>query len=225
MTSCIRPVSLLLALAAVSLSSPVQAFSFKDVEKLEAAEQQELLDMARRAAQQRNFPQARKFIEQARNKGYNPKSIDAAENIYQREYAAHEDQKRREEAARQASAAQEEALRRQAQRQAQVDSSGNKGGALNCHYVSSDYGLWNYCTSGSCEGLTSNYGLWNLCRTGDASGLSRNYAVWNYIQGGDASGFASNHHAFEGARQNAGSLADRKRYVIYYLRGYVYRNR
>ncbi len=117
--------------------------------------------------------------------------------------------------------AQEEAARQQAQ----ADASGNKGGTIDCGYVSRDYGLWNYCTSGSCDGLSGDYGVWNLCRTGDAGGLSKNYAVWNYIQNGDPSGFSSNYSAWEGAKQNAGSPADRKRFAIFYLRGYIYRNR
>ncbi len=102
MTPCIRPLSLVLTLAAASLSGQTLAFSFKDVEKLEAAEQQELLGLARQAAARQDFSQARKFIEQARHKGYNPKAIEAAESTYRREYAAYEEQRRREEAQRQA---------------------------------------------------------------------------------------------------------------------------
>ena len=205
----------------VSFSRHAQAFRFEDLEKVNAVEQAELLDLARLAVTRRDFIQSRDYIEQARRKGYNPKAIEAAESYYRREYMALEEQKRRDEAVLQARIFQEETARRQL---LQVNASGNKGGTINCAHVVSDSGLYGYCSSGSCDGFANDHSLWRLCKMGDASGYSKNYAFWNYIQNGDASGFSSNFRAWEGAKQNSGSLANRKRFAIYYLRGYIYLN-
>lgn len=139
MTPFIKPLLLALLAGGIGLSLPAQAFDFKDLENLEAAEQQELLELARRAAAQHDFNQARSYIEQARHKGSNPQAIEAAETDYRRAYAAHQEQKRREEAERQARI---EAERRAAQR---TSSSG--GGGL---YIVSGLG-------GSFSGRCSGY--------------------------------------------------------------------
>ena len=147
------------------------------------------------------------------------KNEEARKEAEQRAYA-NKKQKEREEAEQRRRDAQN--ARIAADNQRRYDRSGNKGGSLQCNRVSGDYGLWRYCESGSCDGLSSNYGLWRLCQNNETSGLSGNYGIWSYLENGNLSAFRGN--AYFGAKQNSGSFADRKRFVIYYMRGYVYRS-
>lgn len=106
---------------------------------------------------------------------------------------------------------------RDAARRAAADS--DMGGALNCDLISKNYGLWDYCRTGNCSGFSNNYKLWALCERNDYSGMQ--YSIYSYLKDGNVSGF-KDHRAFSRARQQAGSFADRKRFVIYYLGGYTY---
>ena len=212
----------MLALVCGVLPASAWAFSFDDLEKIEKEEQGDLLQQAKTAATNWEFGSARSLIQQARNKGANAKKVAEAEAVYRKHYAAYEEKQRQaEEAKRLAEEARKEA-ERQAVAQARQDASGNKGGSLNCMYVSKDYALWQYCERGSCDGFSSNYNLYQLCQYNDADALSSNYAIWNYLKNGNPSGFASNYRAWDRAKQQAGSFADRKRFVIYYLRGFTY---
>lgn len=193
-------------------------FDFDDMEKIDRAEQGELLEKAKQAARAEQFDQARRLIDQARNKAYDPKAVAAAETVYGNAKAAYEDRKRREEQERLARIEAESRAREQAAR----DASGNAGGSLNCSAVSGNYGLYRYCSAGDCGGLSGNYGLYRLCSQDDPGGLSGNYAVYRYLTTGDAGGFAKNYEAWSAAKQQAGSFADRKRFIIYYLNGYTY---
>lgn len=195
-----------------------QGFDFDDMEKIDRAEQGELLEKAKQAARAEQFDQARRLIDQARNKAYDPKSVAAAETVYGNAKAAYEDRKRREEQERLARIEAERHAREQAAR----DSSGNAGGTLSCSDVSKNYGLYNYCTSGSCSGFAGNYGLYRLCDQNDPGGLSGNYGVYSYLTSGNPYGLKG-YEAIDGAQKAAGSFADRKRFIIYYLNGYVYR--
>lgn len=105
----------------------------------------------------------------------------------------------------------------QAARRAAANS--DMGGAIDCGRVSKNYGLWNYCQNGSCDGFGKDYKLWALCERDEYSGMP--YPIWNYLKDGNTGGF-SNHRAYTRAKQQAGSYADRKRFVIYYLGGYTY---
>lgn len=111
---------------------------------------------------------------------------------------------------------------RRAAREAERGAVANMGGQLDCGRVSSDYALSNYCRTGDCSGFSASFPLWQLCRNDDVSGMSGNYGVWSFLRTGDTSGFAQDHRTWERAKAQSGSFAERKRFVIYYLRGYTY---
>jgi hypothetical protein len=197
----------------------VWGFTFAQMEQVDKAEQSELLELGKSAAQAWEFDKAEGYLEQAKNKGYNPKEIAV---LREHITGAKEAKAKKEEEERQAKLEAERRERETREAQARRDASGNAGGSLNCSSVSSNYALWNYCQNNSCDGFSSNYGLWNLCKNDDISGLSSNYAVWSYLKNGDTGGFGSDYNAYTSAKENAGSFADRKRWVIYYLHGYTY---
>lgn len=119
----------------------------------------------------------------------------------------------------------EEAKSREASERAERDRQlNNKEIRLDCSKVSSNFALWNYCERNSCDGLSSNYGLWNLCKNDDFSALSGDFAVWNYLKNGDSSGF-SDYNVWNSAKENSSSFSNRKRFIIYYLKGYLLENR
>lgn len=211
---------LMAALLLCGGATTAAAFSFEEMDRIDQAEQGELLEAARKAAGQEDFDRARSLIEQARNKRYAPQAVAGVEKLVREAWAARDERLRREEQARLAQA--EAEAERRAREQARVDGSGNKGGVLNCAIVSSNYGLWDYCERGRCEGFSGNYPLWTLCEKNDAGGLSSNYAVWSYLTKGDPSGFSKDYRAWSAASKQAGSFADRKRFIIFYLNGYIY---
>lgn len=93
------------------------------------------------------------------------------------------------------------------------------GGALNCARVSKNYGLWNYCETGSCSGFSANFNLWALCEKDEYAGMP--YSIWSYLKDGNVNGF-TDYRVHTRAKQQVGTYADRKRFVIYYLGGYTY---
>ncbi len=221
---------LLLAIAAlplIALSPPAMAdFGFDEMEQIDSAEQDDLLSEAKKAARSWSFGTAESYLKQAEQKGFAPNKVKAVRDLISSARNAKAAKERREEEERQL--AQRQRREREASRRAssarrdQRDASGNMGGTLPCHRVSKDYGLWNYCKTGDCSGLSKNYGIWNLCKNNDPSGLSGNFGVWSYLKTGNTSGLSKNYRAWRGAKKNAGSFADRKRWVIFYLRGYIY---
>ncbi len=207
---------------------PLRAdFGFDELELIQSSEQGELLEKAREAAGSNSFDQAEKYLNQARQKGYAPEEVKEAENFLasskaafaaeQARIAREEEEKRLAEERRRK---QDEAARQARLAQQRYDASGDKGGRLNCNYIFSDFGLWQYCTKGICDGLSGDYPLWRLCEYDDVGAMSANYEVWKYLKDGVVS--FSDVEAYRGAKQNSGSFADRKRFVIYYLRGYVF---
>lgn len=193
------------------------------VTSLDSDEQdvRDLLLKAKQSASNEHFSAAREALEEARKidgsnsaeyqkvSAYVGQKIDERDERLERERQAKLERERQERMAAEA-----------AQRQANYDASGNAGGSLSCSRVSSDYALWSYCTAGKCDGFSSNYGLWRLCEHDALDGLSGNYNIWSYLQNGNTGGFTGT--AYKGAEQNKGSFADRKRFVLYYMRGYVY---
>ena len=139
------------------------------------------------------------------------------------------ERREREEQVRLAQEAAERAAERAAEEaqlaaegnQRRYDASGNKGGSLSCQYVASDSALWNYCNRGACDGFSNNYGLYHLCNNNSPSGFASNYGVYDYLVNGNPYGL-SGYNAQQGAKNNSGSFSDRKRFIIYHLRGYVY---
>ena len=95
-------------------------------------------------------------------------------------------------------------------------------GGVNCNSVAKDYGLYTYCTTKRCDGFSSNYSLYRLCSSDDIDAMSGNYGVWRYLKDGDPAGFAKDYKYWSKAKKEAGSYEDRKRFVIYYMRGYTY---
>ena len=210
------PVCLLLWALALPLPSLRADFGFDELEIIQASEQEELLELAEKAASGNDFAQAGELIQQARQKGYAPGKIKKAEKFVAARKTAYE-----AEQARIAREEEEKRLAEERRRRQRYNASGNMGGALNCDAVARDFGLWRYCTEGTCDGLAADNDLWLLCAQNDVNAVSDNYAVWRYLKDGEA--LFSDINAYEAARQNAGSFADRKRFVIYYLRGYIYR--
>ncbi len=217
-----------LLLGSLCFPLPLRAdFDFDELELIQSSEQAELLEQARKAADGNEFSKADSLIQQARQKGYAPDEVKEAENFLasrKSAYAAEQARIAREEEKRLAEERrrkQEEAARQARLAQQRYDASGNKGGKLRCTSVAQDFGLWRYCTEGTCDGLSEDYNLWRLCEYDDVGAMSGNYNVWRYLKDG-VDTFTDDMGAYQGAKQNSGSFADRKRFVIYYLRGYVF---
>ncbi|MBV5334971.1 MAG: hypothetical protein JZU49_04115 [Sulfuricurvum sp.] len=103
---------LLMALTMGWRLTPAQAFDFNDLEKLEKAEQEDLLAKAGQAARAWNFSTAHSYLKQAEQKGYaSGKVQEVAALIAQNESAKAEKERREEEAARVAQQQDEEAAR------------------------------------------------------------------------------------------------------------------
>jgi hypothetical protein len=217
------PICIVLTLLSGGLPPLAFAFDFGDLEKLEKAEQEDLLAKAGQAARNWNFSEANSLLSRARNKGYAPTEVEAVEQLIASNQSAKAEKERREEEERQAkiaAAKAEEERQRVAAREAQArrDASGDMGGSLNCSQIVGNDGLWRYCTSGGCDGFTDD-GVWNLCKNNRIDGIS-NDGVWRYLKTGDSSGFADD-SAWRASKKFAGSFADRKRFVIYYLNGHI----
>ena len=108
----------------------------------------------------------------------------------------------------------------QKQLQANNTTNENTSSTFNCSRVSSDSALWDYCENSNCNGFSNNHGLWTLCENNSPNGLSGNYNIWSYLEHANTSSFSGT--AYKGAIQNKGSFSSRKRFTIYYLRGFVY---
>jgi hypothetical protein len=85
------------------------AFGFDDLEKLEKEEQADLLQKARNAANSENFGSARSYLDQARNKGYAPKQVNAVASLIASKEAEKAERDRRAEEARRLAEAQAQA--------------------------------------------------------------------------------------------------------------------
>lgn len=72
---------LLSALIMGGLPSFAQAFDFDDLEKIEKAEQEDLLAKAGQAALDWNFDEARSLLKQAQQKGYAPAEVETVEKL------------------------------------------------------------------------------------------------------------------------------------------------
>jgi len=94
-----------LALPVLCLPAPVLAFGFDDLEVIERAEQTELLDLARRAAEAWRFDEARDYLAQARNRNDDPSAVAAVEQVLAQQQQRAEDQRRQQEEAQRAAAA------------------------------------------------------------------------------------------------------------------------
>ncbi|MEN3371959.1 hypothetical protein [Dechloromonas sp. ZS-1] len=108
-----------------------------------------------------------------------------------------------------------------ARRDRRAKSEGAMGGQLSCTSVVKDHALYDYCNTGNCSGFSSNYGLYSLCDGNKTDGLG-DHGMVRYIENGDIAVFSKNIKYYQAAQKQSGSFIDRKRFVIYYLRGYVY---
>jgi len=178
---------------------------------------EEYIQNAKHSARNENFSSANRYLEDARRLGVSNRELISAKSYVKNKKNDYDKKIELEKQAR----LERERIQREVSRQASNDASGNAGGSLNCARVSGDWALWNYCENASCNGFSDHYGLWTLCENNSANGLSGNYKIWNYLENGK-NGFSGN--AYRSAEQNKGSFADRKRFVIYYLRGYTYYN-
>lgn len=136
------------ALAALLLcggATTAAAFSFEEMDRIDQAEQGELLEAARKAAGQEDFDRAQSLIEQARNKRYAPQAVAGVEKLVREARAARDGRLRREEQARLAQAEAERRAREQASR----PSYGYSGGGSTYQYQ--------YSCSFCCEGQ------WGAC--------------------------------------------------------------
>jgi len=114
-----------------------------------------------------------------------------------------------------------DAERKARRAQERANSEGSKGGTLNCNSIHNDYPLYQYCDTGSCSGF-SDYNLYRLCKENDISAMAGNYGIYSYLKSGDLGAFAKNIRVYDAAKKESGSLTSRKRFVIYYLRGYSF---
>lgn len=201
-------------------ASALHAISLDDEEE-DIEDVEDLLKKAKQKAEKGEYGSAKSLIREARKYGVIKSDIDIVYKYVDEKHQAYIARIEREEAEEQAKREAEEAARQAELAQERYDASGNKGGSLNCNYVSSNYALWNYCNSGSCSGFSSNYALYSLCQNNNTNGVSSNYNVWNYLENGRNS-FSG--RVYSAAEQNRGSFSDRKRFVIYYLNGYIYRH-
>lgn len=126
--------ALLLSGLIVLPMAPAWSFDFDDLKVIERAEQDELIEKARQAANAWNFGSARSYLDQARQKGYASKQIKSVETLIAKNEAAKAEKDRREEEARQARLAAEEAERRRIESDRQRAASSAGGG-----YASSAY--------------------------------------------------------------------------------------
>lgn len=124
-----------------------------------------------------------------------------------------------------ASAATGESLKKQRDLEAEIalrnkraNSEGSNSGSLNCSKVAKDYALYRYCDVGECDGFSSNYNLYRLCSNNDIDAMAGNYVIWRYLKEGEVN-FKDYKVASKAKEQS--SFSDRKRFVIYYLRGYI----
>ena len=188
----------------------------------DAEDFEEYISKAKNSASNERFSQADSYLEKARKLGVSSSELSNAKSYVAGKERAYEERIERERQAQLERERQERIAQEARERQASNDASGNAGGSLNCARVSGDYALWSYCEKGDCAGFSSNYGLYTLCESNSANGLSGNYNIWSYLENGNTGGFSGT--AYKGAEQNKGSFADRKRFAIYYLRGFVYYN-
>lgn len=66
----------------VALSGAAWAdFDFNDMERIEKSEQEDLLNLARKAAKAGKLDEAQKYLDQARHKTYAPQEIAAVEKV------------------------------------------------------------------------------------------------------------------------------------------------
>lgn len=157
---------------AIPVAPTAQAISFEEVERLDKAEQSELLERARQAARSWDFSAAQRYLGQARNKGYAPKDIKAVETLIaqnQSAKAADDERKRR---------AEEE--RRQRELVAQQGSSGGgSGGDLNTVIVKVEgcyfCGTKNLRVSGGPGNFSSHNAISGGIHRGYSGGLAGRY--------------------------------------------------
>ncbi|WP_044413336.1 hypothetical protein [Thiomicrospira microaerophila] len=89
---------LIFALLFISWMPAVSAFSFEDLDRLQQFEQENLLELAKKEARSWNFRRAEAYLEQAKNKAYNPTALAEARAVYnQQQNAYHEEQRRQEQ--------------------------------------------------------------------------------------------------------------------------------
>lgn len=220
--------SCFLIFAGVSVMIPMQSYAISlDDEEEDREDVEDYLQRAKSAAKNENFSQAQSLLKKAQSYGVQQDDLKEAEAYAAQKKEAYEARLERERQAKLEAERQEREriarLERERERQAQYDASGNKGGSLNCSYVGQDYALYRYCTTGSCDGFAGNYNLHRLCAYDDADALSGNYNIWRYLKNGESGAF-TDYSMRQGAEQNAGSFSDRKRFVIYYMRGYIFKS-
>lgn len=149
------PICIVLTLLSGRLPPLAFAFDFGDLEKLEKAEQEDLLAKAGQAARNWNFSEANSLLSRARNKGYAPTEVEAVEQLIASNQSAKAEKERREEEERQAkiaAAKAEEERQRVAAREAQASSSGrNSGGDGDCR-IDGQYIMLNNKTIGRYDG-------------------------------------------------------------------------
>ena len=192
------------------------AFSIYDDEDEDDREDvEELLSKAKKASNNQNFSYAYTLINEAKKMGVEYKSIEKT-----RRYIATQESDYNEEL-RLKREREEQARLAKIQAKEKYNKSGDKGGSLNCVKVSSNYALYRYCKTGSCDSLSGNYEVYRLCKDDEYSALA--YGVYNYLKNGNPYGL-SGYKAQQGAKQNSSNFSDRKRFIIYYLNGFVYKN-
>ncbi|MBR9847506.1 MAG: hypothetical protein GYB35_16020 [Algicola sp.] len=202
------------------------SFTEAEVALLETSEQEELIKQAEIESSKWNFSKAHKLLAEAETKMYAPELIADLKMKIESDQEKYNLEKRlREEKEKERLARLEQQRIEQSNRdrkQKQFDASGNMGGSLNCASVSEDHALYRYCSTGDCSGLSNDYALYQLCSSDSIDGLAGNFGIYKYLKDGDSSGLSQNYKVFKAAQSNSASFSNRKRFIIYLKRGYIY---
>ncbi|NVK75378.1 MAG: hypothetical protein HWE24_18055 [Oceanospirillaceae bacterium] len=170
-------------------------------------DQQQLLEQAKQAAHSWNFNEAQNYLERAQQKAYSPNAIAQVERVIREERDAYRAKKEAD----------------QAEKNAQQELAGS-GSRLNCSSFSGNSDLFQYCQYDSCSGFVGNYPLYNLCKHDETIQFNNNYKIYSYLKNSNVLDFSGGNEQL-GAKEYSNSFTDRKRFVIYYLNGYVLRKK
>jgi len=227
----------LLALALGLCLGSAQALSLKDSEtldkldQLDRGDQQAVLKQAKQAAKDWKFDEAERLLKQAKVMAYNPAAVKEVESLIATNKQAKAD-KEKEEQARQSA----EEVRKVREKIRAIAAMGNQSsgtsssGGSNCDRIS-DYGLNQYCKTGQCsfneqklnyfcERVNDEYDAAGYLRSNYSGQAGNNLAGFAYT-GTMAYNEGISNDAVYASQSYSGSFSSRKRWIIYYLNGYV----
>ncbi|SFV91106.1 hypothetical protein MNB_SV-4-158 [hydrothermal vent metagenome] len=200
--------------------TPVYAISLDDDEE-DAEDVADLLKQAKKAAKSESFSKADALLKKAKMYGVNTDKVKEASKYIATKKRERDARIERERLARLKREKEERARRARLAQQ-----EGNYGlPKSQCYRTSSNYALYRYCTTGSCDGFASNYALYQLCQYNNPNGFhssNRNTNINLYLQNGGmlSYDYFSDQAAYQSGRFN-GSFRDRKNFILYLLSGMI----